>query len=394
MKTAMHRIESIDMMRGFVMALMALDHTRDYFSNATFSPTDLSQTTAAYFLTRWITHLCAPTFMILAGVGAFLSTRRKELTQGQLSVYLASRGLWLIVLELTLVRFGWAFNWDYSYAIAQVIWALGWSMLVLAGLIFLPRWVIVVFSALTIAGHNAFEGIHVDAGQPWGWLWIVLHQHGMIEFWPNHFLYVAYPLIPWIGVMAAGYCLGPLFQQETQRRRAVLWRSGFLCILVFLILRLGNLYGDPRLWTSQSSPMFTVFSILNCQKYPPSLLYLLITLGIMFLGLALFEGRHAHRFGKPLIAIGKAPLFFYLLHIYLIHGAAWIAAYLRGLPVDWLSAGTAHKPFPEMPSPEYGYDLPVVYGVWLAVLLFLYPVCYGFVLIKRRYRHVAWLGYL
>ncbi|MEC4748882.1 heparan-alpha-glucosaminide N-acetyltransferase domain-containing protein [Methylomicrobium sp. Wu6] len=392
MNPTMHRLESIDMMRGFVMVLMALDHTRDYFTNAQFDPVDLSRTSAAYFLTRWITHLCAPTFMLLAGAGAFLSTHRKNLTQGQLSVYLASRGLWLIVLELTLVRFGWTFNWDYSYAIGQVIWALGWSMLGLAILVLLPRWVVAWFAMLLIAGHNAFDGIHADNSQVSGWLWIFLHEPGMIEYLPGHSLNLYYPLIPWIGVMAAGYCLGPVFL-EPNRQTIVFW-LGLFCLALFLLLRLGNLYGDPQPWAPQKNGLFTLFSMLNFQKYPPSLLYLLTTLGLMFIGLALLEGLKLQCIRLPLLTVGKAPLFFYLLHIYLIHGAALAVTHFRGLPVAWLFAGSAAHPFPAAPAPEYGYDLPVVYGVWLAVIVLLYPLCHAFVRIKQRYRHIAWLSYL
>jgi uncharacterized membrane protein len=392
MNSAMRRLESIDMMRGFVMVLMALDHTRDYFSNAMFNPVDLSQTNAAYFVTRWITHLCAPTFMFLAGAGAFLSTHRKNLTQGQLSAYLASRGLWLIILELTLVRFGWTFNWDYSYAPGQVIWALGWSMLTLAVLVFLPRWAIAGFAVLLIAGHNAFDGIHADGSQFSGWLWMLLHEPGTIDYLPGHSFNLSYPLIPWIGVMAAGYCLGPLFFE--QNRQTILFWLGLFCLAAFLLLRLGNLYGDPHPWAPQKNGLFTLFSILNFQKYPPSLLYLLVMLGLMFIGLALFEGIKPQVIRQPLLIIGKAPLFFYLLHIYLIHGAALAVTHYRGLPVDWLLTGSSRVPFPEIPSPEYGYDLPVVYGVWLAVLVLLYPFCHIFVGIKRQYRHIAWLSYL
>lgn len=392
MNPTMKRLESIDMMRGFVMLLMALDHTRDYFSNAFFNPVDLSQTSAAYFLTRWVTHLCAPTFMFLAGVGAFLSTYRKNLTPRQLSAYLASRGLWLVVLELTLVRFGWTFNWDYSYAIGQVIWALGWSMLALAALVFLPRWTIAWLALLLIAAHNAFDGIHADSGQVSGWLWIFLHEPGTIEYSPGHSLSLYYPVIPWIGVMAAGYCLGPVFLE--QNRQTIVFWLGLFCLALFLLLRLGNLYGDPHPWAPQKNWQFTLFSMLNCQKYPPSLLYLLMTLGLMFIGLALFEGRKLQFIRLPLLTVGKAPLFFYLLHIYLIHGAALAVAHYRGLPINWLFTGSASHPFPHMPAPEFGYDLPTVYGIWLAVIVLLYPFCHVFVRIKRRYRHVVWFSYL
>jgi uncharacterized membrane protein len=391
MKPTLQRLESIDMMRGLVMVLMALDHTRDYFSNAMFNPVDLSRTDAAYFLTRWITHLCAPTFMLLAGAGAFLSTHRKNLTQTQLSAYLASRGLWLIVLELTLVRFGWTFNWDYSYALGQVIWALGWSMLALAALVFLPRRAIALFAMLLIAGHNAFDGIHAGNSPLPRWLWILLHEPGTLEFWPGRSFDSLYPLIPWIGVMAAGYCLGPVFLEPN--RKTVLFRLGLLCLALFLSLRLGNFYGDPHAWTPQKNALFTLFSILNFEKYPPSLLYLLATAGLMFIGLAFFEELKPEPIRRPLLTVGKAPLFFYLLHIYLIHGAALAVTRYRELPVDWLMAGSAKTPYPQMPSPEFGYDLPVVYGIWLALLLLLYPCCEAFVRIKRRYPHLVWLSY-
>ena len=207
MKQPSFRLVSIDMMRGLVMVLMALDHTRDYFSNAMFSPTYLSQTNAAYFLTRWITHLCAPTFVFLAGTSAFLSSTRYNFSTKQLSNYLIRRGLMLIVLEFTLVRFGWTFKWDYRYAIAQVIWALGWSMIVLAGLVYLPRKLIAAFALALIAGHNVFDGIQPEHFGSVGWLWSVLHVPGAIEYMPGHSLFVLYPLIPWIAVMAAGYCI-------------------------------------------------------------------------------------------------------------------------------------------------------------------------------------------
>lgn len=388
----MHRLESIDMMRGFVMLLMALDHTRDYFSNALFNPLDLSQTHAAYFLTRWITHLCAPTFIFLAGAGAFLSTHRKSLTPRQLSAYLASRGLWLIILELTLVRFGWTFNWDYQYAIAQVIWALGWSMLALAALVFLPRWALAWFAVLLIAGHNAFDGIQADASRLSGWLWIFLHEPGTIEYLPGYSLFVPYPLVPWAGVMTAGYCLGPVFLEHN--RRTILFWLGLFCLALFLLLRLGNLYGDPHPWTPQKGGLFSLFALINVEKYPPSLLYLLLTLGLMFIGLAQFEGFKLQFIRQPLLIVGKVPLFFYLLHIYLIHGAALAAAHCRGLPVDWLLMGSADHPFPEVPAAEYGYDLWVVYGVWLVLLVLLYPFCHVFARIKERHRQIVWLSYL
>lgn len=388
MKQIRSRLVSIDMMRGLVMVLMALDHTRDYFSNAMFSPTDLSQTNAAYFLTRWITHLCAPTFVFLAGTSAFLSTIRWSFSNKQLSAYLIRRGLMLIVLEFTVIRFGWSFNWDYSYAIAQVIWALGWSMIALAGLICFPRIITAAFAIIFIIGHNLMDGIRPEYFENMGWLWTVLHVPGTIEYLPGHFLFVLYPLIPWVGVMAAGYCMGPLFLQTSEIRQRMLVLIGTFSILLFLLLRITNAYGDPQPYLPQKNGLMTLFSILNCDKYPPSLLYLLMTLGIMFLGLALFERPKMHRFGFLFIIFGKVPLPFYIIHILLIHVAAYIITLYRDLPIDWLVSGSANNPFPKIPAPDYGFDLAIVYFIWLVLLLVLYPLCSVYIRVKSRLKNI------
>ncbi len=341
-----------------------------------FSPTDLSQTNAAYFLTRWITHLCAPTFVFLAGTSAFLSAQRRHYSRRQLSFYLIRRGIILILLELTVIRFGWTFNWDVSYGIAQVVWALGWAMLVLAGISFLPRRLIVATAISLIAGHNLFDAVQPDAFGNLAWIWTILHVPGNIEYLPGYSIYMLYPLIPWIGIMALGYSCGPLLLQSLSvRQRCFLW-LGVAALIVFIVLRLSNLYGDPQPWSFQNSMIVTVFSILKCEKYPPSLLYALMTLGIMFLCLALFESQKQNsRISHILLTFGKAPLLFYIVHIYLIHGLAYAVTLLRKLPTDWLVSGTVGKPFPEVPSPIYGFDLTVVYGIWLLVLAALYPMC-------------------
>jgi uncharacterized membrane protein len=394
MNPTLPRLDSIDMMRGLVMVLMALDHTRDFFSDALFDPTDLSQTNAALFLTRWITHICAPTFVFLAGAGAYLSTIRRNLAPRQLARYLFTRGLWLIVLELTLVHFGWTFNWDYHYVSGQVLWALSWSMIVLASLVFLPRWVIVLFALVTIGGHNLFDAIQPGSLETWGWLWTILHVPGYIEYLPGYSFFFLYPLIPWIGVMAAGYCLGPLFLQPPRRRQSLLVIMGFVCVVLFLMLRLNNVYGDPHPWLPQKDGLFTLFAVLNCEKYPPSLLYLLMTLGPMMFVLALLEWKKMHRFGLSFIIFGKVPLFFYLIHLLLIHGAAVAITLFRGMSSDWLFRGSGRFPFPTIPTSEYGYDLATVYGVWLVLLILLYPVCYVYAWFKQRYQGRGWLAYI
>jgi uncharacterized membrane protein len=387
------RLETIDLMRGLVMVLMALDHTRDFFSVALYSPTDLGKTSAELFLTRWVTHLCAPTFVFLTGASAYLSTIRRNLSQRQLAGYLTSRGLWLVVLELTLVRFGWLFNLNYHVQFGQVIWALGWSMVGLSGLIFLPRWVIAGFAIVTIAGHNALDFLRPDDFGSFAWLWTILHVPGRIELSPGYSFYVDYPLIPWLGLMAAGYSFGPVFLRSLLSRRALLFRFGIGFFGLFLLLRLSNIYGDPEPWQTQQNPLFTVFAILNCEKYPPSLSYLLMTLSTMMLLLTLFEWFNLTLVREALLIFGRVPLFFYLIHLPLIHGIALAVTYFRGLPIDWLLGRGSHT-FPTIPAPEYGFDLPMVYGIWMVILLLLYPLCKGFARYKLHHPERWWLSYI
>jgi uncharacterized membrane protein len=282
-----HRLPALDTLRGLVMVLMALDHTRDFFSSARVNPLDLASTTPAYFLTRWVTHFCAPVFILLAGAGAFLYAARGR-TPAQLARYLLVRGLWLVVLELTLVHFGWTFTFDHRFMLAQVIWAIGWSLVVLAALVALrlPVWAIAGLGVAMIAGHNLLGSVdRADLGalNP---LWTVLHRPGAIAVGRERELYVLYPLVPWIGVMAAGYGLGPLLLRSTAQRRRWLLRLGAGLTLAFFVLRFANLYGDPHPWQPRADLLRSAFDFLNVEKYPPSLLYLLITLGPALLLLA------------------------------------------------------------------------------------------------------------
>lgn len=385
----LHRLHTIDLMRGLVIVLMALDHTRDFFSSATIDPTDLSQTTPALFLTRWITHLCAPTFVFLAGSSAYLAAMRHQMNQRQLAGYLLTRGLWLIVLELTIVHFGWTFNWNLHHVVGQVIWVLGWSMISLAGLAFLPRWAIGLLALAIIGGHNLFDGIKAEAFGQWAWLWTVLHVPGTIELFPSYSIFILYPLIPWAGVMAAGYCAASVFLLVKDKREKVLLLMGVCCIAAFLVLRLPNIYGDSVPWQSQGNSLFDVFAIVNFEKYPPSLSYLLMTLGLMFLGLAVFESERLQRWGRPLLIFGRVPMFFYVLHLMVIHGGMLIITWRRGLPVDWLFSG-----FPKLPSPDFGYGLPAVYGFWLLLILLLYPLCLAYSQLRKHYADHWWMSYL
>lgn len=383
------RLHSVDLLRGLAMILMALDHTRDFFHQSWmmsgFDPTDLTRTTGPLFITRWVTHFCAPVFVFLAGTGAFLSATRGKSTS-ELSRFLFVRGLWLILLELTVVRFGWVFNLDFSFIGVQVIWALGWCMIALAGLVYLPAWIITAIGVTMIAAHNLLDGIQAQDLGAFGWLWNVLHEMGMFQLPSGTMFYIAYPLIPWIGVMAAGYGFGALLLLERDKRRRWLLGLGVALTLIFIILRATNAYGDPKPWSAQKNLLFTIFSFVNTEKYPPSLLFLLMTLGPSIASLAFFD-REPGRLARPIIVFGRVPLFYYVLHLPLIHLTAVLFAYARYGHAEWLFN-------PVLPAPPgYGYSLPVVYLVWLAAVVLLYPLCRWFAEIKRRRRH-PWLSYL
>ena len=378
------------------MVIMALDHVRDFFHvyAKSFDPLDPAQTWTGLFFTRWITHFCAPTFVFLAGTGAFLSTRRGK-TKKELSWFLLTRGLWLILLEMTLVRFGWFFNVDYHLVIIQVIWAIGWGLVVLSGLVFLPTRVIAAFGLALICLHNLFDGLKSQDFAGWSWLWVLLHEQGVVMFAPGFFAFVAYPLVPWVGVIAAGYAFGEILTLERERRRRLLFGIGLTAVALFVVLRFVNAYGDPLPWASQSrGAWYTFLSFLNTQKYPPSLLFLLMTLGPSIIALALFDGgRETGALLRPFVTFGRVPLFYYLLHVPLMHLAAVVFAYLKYGRAEWLFV---NWPPPGQPQPEpegYGYNLLVVYAIWLGVVLALCPLCRWFAAVKSR-RRDAWLSYL
>ncbi|MCC7154763.1 MAG: DUF1624 domain-containing protein [Bryobacterales bacterium] len=374
------------------MIIMALDHVRDFFHSGamSFQPDDLARTTAALFLTRWITHICAPVFMFTAGMGAWLSLRRGR-TKAELSSFLVKRGLWLVFLDLTVLRFAMTFSLTTGLVLVSVLWALGWSMIVLAGLIHLPvRW-LTVLSAAVIALHNLLDGIQAAQFGAAAWLWNVLHQLGVFPVAGAQVL-VSYPLIPWFAVMSAGYCCGQIFDWDPDARRRLLLRLGSALTLAFLIIRAINLYGDPQPWTAKV-PGMAILSFLRVTKYPPSLDFLLMTLGPAMLLLAWFEGKQ-FRFSNPLIVFGRVPLFFFAGHFLLAHLLAFPLAYFRYGTAAFVlhllpSLGGDAKLYP----PGYGYSLPAVYVIWVGVVLIMYPVCRWFAGVKKR-RRDWWLGYL
>jgi uncharacterized membrane protein len=380
------RLASIDALRGIVMILMALDHVRDFFGVPGVSPTNLAQTTVPLFLTRWITHICAPTFFLLTGTGAFLSRSRKSIPE--LSRFLVSRGVWLIALELTVIRcVGYQFNVDYHVTMLVILWALGWAMIVLAALVWLPTAAIVVFGVVMVAGHNLFDGVR--SSNP---LWIVLHAPGPIVNRPGFIVFVAYALIPWIGVTAMGYALGQIYRWSAERRRAFLLRCGLGLTTAFVALRAINIYGDPAPWSSRASTALTVVSFLNATKYPPSLVFLLMALGPALLILrALDDG--VPQWLRPAVIFGRVPLFYFVLHLPLIHLLAVIACYAQHRAVHWMFESPDLGRYPFTPPPGWGFPLPTIYLLWLIVVSALYPVCRWFASVKQR-RTDAWLGYL
>ena len=384
------RLESVDLLRGLVMVLMALDHTRDFFHTGAFQgwdPLDLTKTTLPLYFTRWLTHFCAPVFIFLAGTGAFLFTTRGKTTR-ELSWFLFTRGLWLVLLELTWVHFlGWTFAFNLHEEWLLVIWAIGWSMVVLAALVYLPIWAVTAFGVALIAGHNAFDGVTPERWGSWSWFWRVLHAGGRFEVAPGYTFGVGYPLIPWVGVMATGFGFGRLLLLEPVARRRLFLRLGIGLTLAFVLLRYSNLYGNPKPWSPQSDLWRTLLSFLDCHKYPPSLCYLLMTLGPALIVLSLLD-RGVPRLLKPVLVFGRVPLFYYLLHLPLIHGLSVLVHAMSLGRADWLY-GVA----PPQPPPDAGFNLAVVYLAWIAMVLMLYPACRWFADLKRR-RPDAWLSYL
>lgn len=366
------RLAAIDQLRGLVIMLMALDHVRDFFSNAPHAPTDLHQTTVALFLTRWITHYCAPTFVLLAGLSASLAGQRR--TRARLSRFLLSRGLWLVLLEATVVSFAWSFDPSYANGLTlQVIWAIGGSMCALAALVWLPTWAVGLCGVVMIAGHNLLDPIQPEQLGGWAPLWRMLHVPG-----PTPFGTLLYPLVPWVGVMALGYALGPRYAASAQARRRIGLALGPALCLGFFLVRGLNGYGDPAPWAPQRDAAFTVLSFLNVSKYPPSLSYLLMTLGPALIAMHLFE-RTRGTFASVLCTFGQVPLFAYVLHIVLAHALSDLTASAMGY------AGGDRQ--------VWGFGLAGVYLAWLLVLATLFPACRWFAAVKRR-RADWWLAYL
>jgi uncharacterized membrane protein len=329
MTAAATRVQSIDILRGAVMIVMVLDHVRDFLNSAAqlFSPEDLSRTAAALFLTRWITHFCAPAFMFTAGLGVFLWAQRNK-SPVELSRFLWTRGVWLLFLELSILHLAFNFNFDYHFILLNVIWALGACMIGLALLVRLPWRVMARICCGMILLHNLADGVEASSFGGAAWIWNQLHQPGTLFQRGSATVLIAYPLIPWIGVMGAGYCLGVVYLWEPARRRRFLLRLGLGLTVGFVMVRALNVYGDPAPWSMQSTPLFTLLSFLRCVKYPPSLDFLLMTLGPALVALGLLERVTLTR-NNPLLVFGRTPLFFFVVHLFLIHALAMFLGFLR-----------------------------------------------------------------
>jgi uncharacterized membrane protein len=391
------RIASIDIIRGAVMVLMAIDHVR------VFSGVPAGGPWPAVFFTRWVTHFCAPAFIFLAGTAAFLYGERVR-DRGTLARFLLTRGAWLVLLELTVMRFAWTFNFDYAhYALAGVIWAIGWCMILMAGLVYLPLAVVGAIGVAIIALHNITDLYAVPltraaSASTLSWLWQLLYFGGDIALGGEdgpHFA-VLYSIVPWIGVMAAGFAFGRVMQVNPDRRRRICLALGGGAIAAFLVLRGFNIYGDPRPWgdaarQAAAQKPAALLQFLGTTKYPASLLFLLMTLGPTILLIPVLE-RARGPVARVLTVFGRVPFFYYVLHIPLIHlvfvGLS-IARY--GTVIPWMTAN--HPMYPPPPPPGYTYSLTALYAITLLVVTILYFPCRWFADLKSR-RSDRWLSYL
>jgi uncharacterized membrane protein len=389
------RIESIDILRGLVMVFMAIDHTRDYFTYLRFEPEAIEQTYYALFFTRWITHFCAPLFFFLAGTGAFFYGQRR--TPRELSRFLWTRGLWLIFVEFTIVGFAWSFIPGFGFG--GVVWALGASMVIMAAAVRLPiRWLGTLAVAM-IVGHDLLDKVRPSQFGSFAWLWSVLHVRGGIQLPGGFRTFVLFPLVPWVGVMAAGYVFGTFYLWDHRQRKRAMAMLGLAMIVAFIFLRATNLYGNPPPgphgvsqgdWHIQPTVEKTVILFLDVEKYPPSLQFLLMTLGPGILLLAWLDGKEVSGLFKPLLVFGRVPMFYYILHLYVIHLLAVLMAVLFHQPAEWL----LHGAFMRNDIPDgYGHGLPFIYLMWFVTLVILYFPCAWFMGVKQR-RKDWWLSYL
>ncbi|MBW5412317.1 MULTISPECIES: DUF1624 domain-containing protein [Pseudomonas] len=380
MTSTSHRLKSIDALRGLVIVFMLLDHVRETFflHRQVIDPMDVASTSPDLFFSRIASHLCAPVFVFLTGLGAFLYGAKHN-DRAAVSSFLFKRGLFLVILEFTLVSLAWTFQFPPKVIYLQVIWAIGLSMIMLSALVWLPRAALIAIGLVLVAGHNLLDGVHFPAGSPFHVPWAILHDRGWIELGESLRLRTSYPLLPWIGVIALGYAVGPWFTQlnpSERQKRLLGWGLGAL--LLFLVLRMINGYGQAQQWVTGETPLLTVMSFLNITKYPPSLLFLSLTLGLGLLLLVLFERKPENRLLHWFTVFGAAPMFFYILHLYVLGVLYRIAVALFGL-----NQGTY-------------FGFVHVWALWISAIVLAFALYWPvrwFAHLKARRRDITWLKY-
>lgn len=391
------RIESIDIVRGIVMIIMALDHVRDFFhvSANIDDPLNLNTTTNFLFFTRYITHFCAPTFVFLSGTSIYLQSLRK--TKKELSLFLFKRGLWLIFAELFIISLSWTFDPFYHFFPLQVIWAIGISMVTMSLIVQFNYKAVLAIGLIIVFGHNLLDFVEASPNFKHHFIFDLVHsgRNSIYSYFPNHYIMIIYPFLPWVGLMILGYCLGKLYTPAfTQEARIKILRYLGLSLLVFfVILRYANFYGDPNPWTTQKNGWFTFLSFLDIHKYPPSLLYMSITVGVTLLALSITE-KIKNAFSNVVVIYGRTAFFYYILHFYFIHLFATLLFFIRGEH----TVTEALKSMEKLPFlfvfPGEGYSLGVVYVIWISLVLLLYPLCKWYNTYKTNHKEKWWLSYL
>lgn len=388
------RIESVDLLRGMIMIIMALDHSRDFFHTGalTGDPLDPATTTPALYFTRWITHFCAPTFVFLSGLSAWLQGARK--TKKQLSRFLITRGLWLILVDLTIMSLGLTADIHFSLFVLETLWSIGAGMIILGLVIRFPFYLILTIGLIIAFGHNLLDFAERSREGALPVWWSLMHRPAIIPLWGDHSLFILYPFLPWAGLTLVGYCCGRLFTgTDPAFRKKILLVSGVSALLFFIVVRAINVYGNPTPWTEQGDTMATFFSFMNVQKYPPSLLFLCATIGPVLIFLALIKDHVSSRLGKIAIVYGRVPLFFFILHFYILHIATVIAYLVRGHSLQEGMTGVPGLPF-KFAMPGEGYSLATVYLVWITIVILMYPLCKWYDRYKTEHREKWWLSYL
>ena len=390
------RIESIDILRGIVMVIMAIDHTRDFFHFQAFSddPMNLATTTPFLYFTRWITNFCAPVFVLLSGTSIYLQSLRKS--KKELSIFLIKRGLWLIFIEFIIISFSWSFDPSYNFIYLQVIWAIGISMVLLGFAIHLPYKIILSLGLLIFFGHNLLDIPEAAADFKAGFWWDILHHARWADYaiTPNHHVIIIYPFVAWTGVMMLGYCAGIFFTPKfsVAQRQKIFTQLGIALILLFVALRVINIYGDPIAWTTQKNNLYTFLSFMKVHKYPPSLLYLCITIGPALLLLAFLENIK-NKFTQVMIVFGRTAFFYYIVHFYLLHILLGVVFYIQGNTTAQAIASMKNLPF-LFCIPGKGFGLTGVYVVWAIAIIALYPLCKWYDKYKTNHKEKWWLSYL